>query len=76
VGLSRRFFCLFRSTAGFDWGLFPPVFLQLFEFMKKQEETHQQEIAAKKLELQKAVADIELVRHFSSHHRRPLFCWL
>nr|ACG43574.1 ATPase family AAA domain-containing protein 3 [Zea mays] len=33
---------------------------KLFELMKKQEETHQQEVAAKKLELQKAVADIEL----------------
>ncbi|AQK73785.1 hypothetical protein Zm00014a_035492 [Zea mays] len=33
---------------------------KLFEFMKKQEETHQQEIAAKKLELQKALAEIEL----------------
>lgn len=44
--------------------------VQLFELMKKQEETHQQELAAKKLELQKALAEIDLVRHFSPHH-----CW-
>lgn len=33
---------------------------KLFELMKKREETHQQEIAAKKLELQKTLAEIEL----------------
>ncbi|XP_066332313.1 uncharacterized protein [Miscanthus floridulus] len=33
---------------------------KLFELMKKREETHQQEIAAKKLELQKALSEIEL----------------
>jgi hypothetical protein len=82
VELSRWFFSLFRSTAGFDWGLFSPVvvLVQLFELMKKREETHQQEIAAKKLEFQKSLAEIELVRHLSSHHCWPhcwsLICWL
>ncbi|CAD6242865.1 unnamed protein product [Miscanthus lutarioriparius] len=33
---------------------------KLFELMKKREETHQQEIAAKKLELQKALSEFEL----------------
>jgi len=33
---------------------------KLFELMKKREETHQQEIAAKKLEFQKSLAEIEL----------------
>uniref|UniRef100_A0A0A9CXY2 ATPase family AAA domain-containing protein n=1 Tax=Arundo donax TaxID=35708 RepID=A0A0A9CXY2_ARUDO len=37
---------------------------KLFELMKKQEETRQQEIAARKTELQKGMAELELVIYF------------
>jgi hypothetical protein len=43
--------------------------VQLFELMYKREETRQQEIAAKKLEDQRALAQFELVRHCSC------VCW-
>ena len=46
--------------------------VQLFELLKKQEETRQQEFIAKKAEEQRLLAQFEIVRHLSSHHCWPL----
>ncbi|KAL6634959.1 hypothetical protein ACP70R_027630 [Stipagrostis hirtigluma subsp. patula] len=43
---------------------------KLFELMKKQEETRQQELAAKKVEFQKAVAELELEKTRTDYEER------
>ena len=46
--------------------------VQLFELLKKQEETRQQEFIARKAEEQRALAQLKIVRNLSSHHCWPL----
>jgi abortive infection bacteriophage resistance protein len=48
------------------------VVVQLFELLKKQEETRQQELIVKHVEEQRQLAQLEMVRLLCPHHCRPL----
>ena len=48
--------------------------VQLFELMRKQEETRQAELVARKAEHEKELAAFQLVRYFSSYRCSLLLC--